>query len=128
MPEIAMMVSRMTIAAAIDDFLLTMRKSPKTVTTYRYGLRKFAAFLAAEGIDIETVPIGSLTTSHVVDFSAWLLPRERQTREDVGATRTALTYCAAVRKFYKHLVANDLHPSLSLEKMGLQLAAQQSGF
>jgi integrase/recombinase XerC len=118
----------MTIAAAIDDFLTTMRKSPRTVTTYRYGLRKFAAFLAAEGLDAETTPVASLTTAQVVDFAAWMLPRERQTREDVGATRTALTYCAAVRKFYKHLVANDLHPSLSLEKMGLQLAAQQTGF
>lgn len=118
----------MTIAAAIEDFLLAMRKSPKTVTTYRYGLRKFTAFLAAEGVNTDTAPVESLTTAHVVDFAAWLLPRDRQTREDVGATRTAMTYSAAVRKFYKHLVANDLHPALSLEKMGLQLAAQQSGF
>lgn len=118
----------MTIAGAIDDFLITMRKSPRTVTTYRYGLRKFSAFLSSEDVQIETAPVDALTTAHVVDFAAWMLPRERQTREDVGATRTALTYCAAVRKFYKHLVANDLHPSLSLEKMGLQLAAQQTGF
>lgn len=118
----------MTITGAIDDFLSTMRKSPRTVTTYGYGLRKFACFLAAEGLDVAVMPVTALTTAHVVDFSAWLLPRERQTREDVGATRTALTYCAAVRKFYKHLVANDLHPSLSLEKMGLQLAAQQTAF
>ncbi len=118
----------MTIASAIDDFLLTMRKSPRTVTTYRYGLRKFVAFLAAEGLDAENAAVSQLTTQQVVDFVAWLLPRERQTREDVGATRTAYTYCAAVRKFYKHLVANDFHPHLSLEKMGLQLAAQQSGF
>lgn len=118
----------MSVAAAMDDFLTTMRKSPKTVATYGYGLRKFAAFLASEGFDISTAVVSELTTAHVVDFAASLLPRERQTREEVAATRTAQTYCAAVRKFYKHLVANDLHPSLSLEKMGLQLAAQQSGF
>ncbi|MHB8644928.1 MAG: tyrosine-type recombinase/integrase [Thermomicrobiales bacterium] len=118
----------MTVTAAIDDFLTTMRKSPKTVATYGYGLRKFCAFLANEGFHADTATVTALTTGHVVDFAAWLLPRERQTREDVAATRTAQTYTAAVRKFYKHLVANDLHPSLSLEKMGLQLAAQQSGF
>lgn len=117
-----------TIAAAVEDFLLSMRKSPRTVTTYRYGLRKFAAFLASEGVDLETMDVRILTTAHVVDFAASLLPLERQTREDVSATRTAQTYSAAVRKFYKHLVANDLHPDLSLEKMALQLQAQQSGF
>ncbi len=120
--------SGMTVAAAIDDFLTTMRKSPKTVATYGYGLRKFCAFLVSEGFHADTVAVTELTTAHVVDFAASLLPRERQTREDVAATRTAQTYSAAVRKFYKHLVANDLHPALSLEKMGLQLAAQQSGF
>ncbi|HEY8291257.1 MAG TPA: tyrosine-type recombinase/integrase [Thermomicrobiales bacterium] len=121
-------ISRMTVAAAIDDFLTTMRKSPKTVATYGYGLRKFVAFLENEGFHSETALVTDLTTAHVVDFAAWLLPRERETREDVAATRTASTYCAAVRKFYKHLVANDYHPSLSLEKMGLQLAGQQNGF
>ncbi|MDQ6603148.1 MAG: tyrosine-type recombinase/integrase, partial [Chloroflexota bacterium] len=75
-----------------------------------------------------TAAVTDLTTGHVIDFAASLLPSERQTREDVAATRTAYTYCAAVRKFYKHLVANDYHPSLSLEKMGLQLAGQQTGF
>src|SRR5947209_8937536 len=95
----------MTVAAAIDDFLTTMRKSPRTVTTYGYGLRKFSTFLAAEGLDSTIAPVTALTTAHVVDFAAWLLPRERQTREDVAAARTALTYSAAVRKFYKHLVA-----------------------
>ncbi len=118
----------MTVAAAIEDFLTTMRKSPKTVATYGYGLRKFTAFLENEGFDSATAAVTDLTTAHVVDFAASLLPRERQTREDVAATRTAYTYCAAVRKFYKHLVANDYHPSLSLEKMGLQLAGQQTGF
>ncbi|MCA1666637.1 MAG: tyrosine-type recombinase/integrase [Thermomicrobia bacterium] len=121
-------ISRMTVAAAMDDFLTTMRKSPKTVATYGYGLRKFAAFLASEGFDTDTTAVTELTTTHVVDFAASLLPRERQTREDVAATRTAQTYTAAVRKFYKHLVANDYHPALSLEKMGLQLAGQQTGF
>ncbi len=118
----------MTVAAAIDDFLTTMRKSPKTVATYGYGLRRFVGFLENEGFDPATASVMDLTTAQVVDFAASLLPRERQTREDVAATRTAQTYCAAVRKFYKHLVANDYHPSLSLEKMGLQLAAQQTGF
>ena len=117
-----------TITDAVDDFLRSMRKSPRTVTTYRYGLRKFAAFLASEGVDLDTADVRTLTTAHVVDFAASLLPLERQTREDVAATRTAQTYSAAVRKFYKHLVANDLHPDLSLEKMALQLQAQQSGF
>ena len=121
-------ISRMTVAAAIDDFLTTMRKSPKTVVTYGYGLRKFTAFLENEGFDAMTVAVTDLTTAHVVDFAASLLPQERQTREEVAATRTAQTYCAAVRKFYKHLVANDYHPTLSLEKMGLQLAGQQTGF
>lgn len=120
--------SRMTVAAAIDDFLTTMRKSPKTIATYGYGLRKFTAFLENEGFHAATAAVTDLTTGHVIDFAASLLPSERQTREDVAATRTAYTYCAAVRKFYKHLVANDYHPSLSLEKMGLQLAGQQTGF
>jgi len=118
----------MTVAAAINDFLTTMRKSPKTVATYGYGLRKFTAFLESEGFAPTTAAVTDLTTAQVVDFAASLLPRERQTREDVAATRTAYTYCAAVRKFYKHLVANEYHPSLSLEKMGLQLAGQQTGF
>lgn len=121
-------IDGITINGAVDDFLITLRKSPKTVTTYMYGLKRFAAFLVAEGVDLAATPVTTLTTNHVVDFSASLLPLERQTREDVGATRTAQTYVAAVRKFYKHLVANELHPNLSLERMSLQLSAQQSGF
>ncbi len=118
----------LSIHAAIEDFLTSLRKSPRTVATYGFGLRKFAAFLRGEGLEPETAHVTALTTAHVVDFSAALLPRDRQTREEVAAARTAQTYTAAVRKFYKHLVANDYHPALSLEKMHLQLAAQQSGF
>ncbi len=70
----------------------------------------------------------ALKTGHVVDFAAALLPHDRQTRDDIAATRTANTYTAAVRKFYKHLVANDFHPTLSLEKMNLQLQAQGDAF
>lgn len=117
-----------TVAAAMTDFLQSLRKSTNTVTTYGYGLRKFAAFLADEGIDPETAPVTALTTTHVVDFSASLLPTARQTRDDVARTRTANTYVAAVRKFTKHLVAFDHHPGLSLEKMHLQLAAQTGAF
>jgi integrase/recombinase XerC len=118
----------MTIHAAIDDFLITLKKSPRTVATYGFGLRRFEGFLRGEGLEPETAPVTALTTAHVVDFSTSLLPRDRQTREEVAAARTAQTYTASVRKFYKHLVANDYHPALSLEKMHLQLAAQQSGF
>jgi site-specific recombinase XerD len=118
----------LSIEGAIADFLVSLRKSPRTVATYGFGLRKFTAFLRAEGLEPETAPVTALTTAHVVDFSASLLPRDRQTRAEVAAARTAQTYTASVRKFYKHLVANDYHPALSLEKMQLQLAAQQSGF
>lgn len=118
----------LTIQSAIEDFLGSLRKSPRTVATYGFGLRKFAAFLRAEGLDPDVEPVTALTTAQVVDFSASLLPQDRQTRDDVAAARTAQTYTASVRKLYKHLVANDYHPTLSLEKMQLQLAAQQSGF
>jgi len=118
----------LTIAAAIEDFLGALRKSPNTVTTYRYGLRKFVAFLTAEGLEAESAHVTALKTGHVVDFAASLLPQNRQTRDDIAATRTANTYTAAVRKFYKHLVANDFHPTLSLEKMTLQLQAQGDAF
>lgn len=120
--------SALTVAAAVEDFLLSLRKSPRTVATYGQGLKKFLAFLAAEGVQPERAPVTTLTTAQVVDFSASLLPEDRRTRAEVAATRTAQTYTAAVRKFFKHLVANDHHPNLSLEKMHLQLAAQQSGF
>lgn len=118
----------LTIAAAMEDFLGSLRKSPNTVATYGYGLRKFAAFLTEEGIDPETARVTTLTTSQVVDFASALLPQDRQTRDQVGATRTANTYTAAVRKFYKHLIAHDFHPTLSLEKMNLQLQAQSGTF
>jgi site-specific recombinase XerD len=118
----------LSIREAIEDFLVSLRKSPRTIATYGYGLRKFAEFLRSEGLVPETAPVTALTAAHVVDFSASLLPEDRKTRAEVAAARTAQTYTASVRKFYKHLVANDHHPALSLEKMNLQLAAQQSGF
>ncbi len=124
MPE----VETMTVSAAMVDFLAGLRKSPNTVATYGYGLRKFAAYLADEGMDADTTPVTALTAGQVVDFAASLLPTERATRDDVARTRTANTYVAAVRKWYKHLVAFDHHPGLALEKMHLQLAAQASGF
>ncbi len=118
----------MTVDEAIADFLQTLGKSPRTIATYGYGLRKFTAFLRAEGAESATMSVTALQTAHVVDFSRSLLPAERQTREDIAAVRTAQTYLAAVRKFYKHLVANDYHPALSIEKMTLLLSAQSSAF
>lgn len=121
-------VPDLTITAAMEDFLTSLRKSVNTIATYRYGLRKFAAFLVAEGVEPDCMSVTRLTTGQVVDFAASLLPHDHQTRDDVAATRTANTYTAAVRKFYKHLVANDFHPTLTLEKMHLQLAEQGGRF
>lgn len=127
-PVLGHQASPLSIAGAVADFLVSLRKSPRTVATYGQGLKKFLAFLVAEGVDPEAAPVTALTTAQVVDFSASLLPADRRTRAEVAATRTAQTYTAAVRKFYKYLVANDRHLTLSLEKMHLLLSAQQSGF
>lgn len=123
-----MMSETPTIEMAIASFLVELGKSPRTIATYGYGLRRFAAFLKDEGTDPETTPVTALAIGQVTDFAAFLTPTDRQTREEIGAMRTAQTYTAAVRKFYKYLVANDFHPALPIEKLNILLAGQQSGF
>ncbi|MCL5074503.1 MAG: tyrosine-type recombinase/integrase [Chloroflexi bacterium] len=112
----------MTIDEAIESFLNGLRKSPRTVITYRGGLSKFRAYLS-ESLDIDpsSAPTTALTINQVLNFMSSLAPNDVRTAGEVSAMRSALTYLAAVRKFYAYLVASDLHPELSTEKLSLRL-------
>ncbi|MBX6770346.1 MAG: DUF3435 domain-containing protein [Chloroflexi bacterium] len=111
-----------SIAAAIDAFLTALRLSPRSVATYRQGLARFQTYLADHhGLDPVRSPVTALTIDHVLAFLAYLAPTDARSRAEVSALRTALTYLAAVRKFYAHLVATDCHPGLSTEKLSFRL-------
>ncbi len=117
-----------TVAQAIATFLESARLSPRTIATYRQALQAFCQHLQSQGLDPATAPVTALTIDHVVGFLAARAPRSPQTRAEVSALRTALTYLAGVRKFYAYLTAADLHPTLSTEKLALRLKAMRGRF
>ena len=64
-----------TVAGAVERFLGDLRQSPRTVATYRAGLNKFQAYLAAQGLDPAAELVTALTIDHVVGFVTDSAPR-----------------------------------------------------
>ena len=111
-----------SVAALVEEFLAGLRLSPRSVATYRFGLARFRAYLAEqEGLDPNQMPATALSVDQVLRFMSFIAPTDARTRSEVSALRTALTYLAAVRKFYSFLVASDRHHGLSTEKLTLRL-------
>jgi site-specific recombinase XerD len=112
-----------TIAEAVERFLGDLRRSPRTVATYRRGLDKFLAYLAAQGLDPAVAPVTALTIDHVVGYVTDSAPRAARRPEQVAALRTLRTYLAAVRRFYASLAAFDRRPALATDTLSTRLRA-----
>jgi integrase len=113
----------LTIHEAVERFFAELRLSPRSKKTYRLGLQKFLSDLSEQqDLDPATTPVTALTEDHVVAFITRFMPDDVRTPEEVSQMRTAQTTLAAVRKFYRYLIAYDLHPAISTEKLRERLA------
>jgi integrase len=118
-----------SIDAAIEIFFGDLRLAPRSITTYRQGIRKFIDHLERhEGIDPATASVTTITTDHVTSFAAMLVPSDIRTPEEVSQMRTAQNNLAAVRKFCAYISAYDLHPNLSTDRLKVRIAAMMPRF
>ncbi len=99
----------------------TGRRSPKTESTYRSGLRLFADWLQHYGRNNYTLddpwPLNpaQLDTAVVLNFRGWLLANR--------ARATAVTYSSAVTGYLHYLDGQDkLPPGVQLGKLQRQIA------
>ena len=116
--EPAPMDDAVTVAAACDAFLQTqVVRSPRTLTTYRTGLRRWAEFLHRE-FGEEEVYVNQLPATILEQFYAWLIRHHGRERR-----ATVLTYLAGARAFMRYLDRRGLlAPGLSYEQMRQQLS------
>jgi integrase len=118
-----------SIDAAIEIFFGDLRLAPRSITTYRQGIRKFIDHLVRhEGINPATASVTTITTDHVTSFAAMLVPSDIRTPEEVSQMRTAQNNLAAVRKFCAYISAYDLHPNLSTDRLKVRIAAMMPRF
>jgi integrase/recombinase XerD len=101
-----------TVAASQAEFLESLvGKSPRTVTTYRNGLRRFNEHLLARKINPERLETTALPETALQEFQAWLVRTYgRDDRATIG------TYVAGVRAFFRYLSRHRLlAPEVSIE-------------
>ena len=92
-------------------------RSPRTLTTYRTGLRRWAEFLHRELGDDE-IYVNQLPATILEQFYAWLLRHHGRERR-----ATVLTYLAGARALMRYLDRRGLlAPGLSYEQMRQQLS------
>ncbi|MCC6627919.1 MAG: tyrosine-type recombinase/integrase [Chloroflexi bacterium] len=99
-----------TIAAAVERCLATVDLAPRTVSTYRRGLRRFLAALEAQGLAPATTPVTALSDDHLVAYAAAAVPHGPRRSRSTAARRTLQTYLAAIRRFYHDLAARGDAP------------------
>ncbi|HEY8743602.1 MAG TPA: site-specific integrase, partial [Chloroflexota bacterium] len=89
------------VAEAVERFVRDLKagKSPLTMASYRSGLRRFLAFLAALLPEDRPASVAALTPNHAVDF-ARALTEERPALE----RRSVQLYTTAVTRFYAFLL------------------------
>lgn len=118
----------MTIVEAADQFL-ALHKSQRTRATYHQGLLRFFSHIQSRyALEPAVAPVDSLRIEHATSFLSSQMPPSVGSREDVATLRTALTYTAAVRKFYSYLAAFDIVPSISMEKLRVRLSGMLGRF
>ena len=112
-----MLISRMTITAAIDAFLKDLadtRRSANTIRSYKNGLNNFRRLLEDAGLDPDMESTAQLTEQHVRDFLS-----------DLGAEKrskaTINLYLAAVRAYVEFLDEQELVPQINTSRLGRQL-------
>lgn len=113
----------LTIAAAVERFLATVDLAPRTVSTYRRGLRRFLASLEAQGLAPATAPVARLSDDHLVAYAAAAVPRGPRRSRSTAARRTLQTYLAAARRFYGDLAARGDAPTLAADTLPARLRA-----
>ena len=103
-----------TIAEAERVFLDSLLgKSPRTVTTYASGLRRFDEFLGTRKLDPARVPTTELGESILLDFQTWLLKAYGK-----DGRSTVATYVAGARAFLRDLARRRLlGPDVSFEAL-----------
>jgi integrase/recombinase XerD len=98
-----------TVAVAVERFFaaLAVGRSPATVATYRVGLRRFAEFLAVEGLPPATTETAALPGDLAERFAVALAERLP------GRRHTLFAYTTAVSTFLKFLYRRRWGPAES---------------
>lgn len=101
----------MDLAAAVKDFLDSIRSENATARTYGNGLVAFGRFLEETyGAPPERMPVAGLRDGVLEDFQQYLVGREY-------SRFTVRTYTAALSALLNHLLVHDLlPPSFSMVK------------
>lgn len=95
-----------TVQNAIDDFLASLNAA-YTRQSYATPLKHFCAFLAGQGIRVESAPVTVLGVDHAIDFVAWLR-HEHFPDPDQPAKATLQLYLTVIYRFYRSLLKRDL--------------------
>lgn len=122
------MATTVTVAAAMERFLRESRLAPATRATYGYGLARLGRFLEEAGLPPATTPVGLLTVEVLTGFASAIVPEDVRTPEQVSAMRTAQVHLSAMRKFATYLMAYDLHPGLSADRLRVRVGALMPRF
>jgi len=97
---------RRTILGAIESFLASLN-AEYTRQTYATPLNLFCAFLAEQGVRVESTPVTGLSVDHAIDFVAWLR-YEHFPSPDQPAKATLQLYLTVIYRFYRSLLKRDL--------------------
>ena len=110
----------LTVTAATNAFLQTLAvRSPRTIATYRTGLRRWAEFLRRELGGTDEIYVNQLPETILEQFYVWLVRHHSRDRR-----ATVLTYLAGARAFIRFLDRRRLlAPAVSYEQMRQQLAS-----
>jgi len=90
------------IASYLDHLAIERALSKNTLSSYRRDLSRYAEFSARTS----TLDIASVSTTHIIDFSAWL--REGDDEHPPLAASSAARTVVAVRGFHKFAASEGL--------------------
>ncbi len=108
----------LTVTTAMDEFFQTLAgNSPRTISTYQTGLRRWAEFLRRDLGATDDIYVNQLPDTVLEQFYVWLVKHHSRDRR-----ATVLTYLAGARAFMRFLDRRRLlAPAVSYEQMRQQL-------
>ena len=95
-----------TVRQAMEGFLSNLN-AWHTQQSYATPLNHFDAYLAGQGIDVDSALTSALTVDHAIEFVPWLR-HELFPDPDQPAKATLQLYLTAVYRFYRSLLKRGL--------------------
>ena len=107
----------LTVTTAMDEFFQTLAgNSPRTISTYQTGLRRWAEFLRRDLGATDDIYVNQLPETVLEQFYLWLVEHQR------AVSSTVLTYLSGARSFmrfldHRRLLAPDVLHSQMCQKL-----------